>query len=597
MSRTVRMRSASAAAFKLKWYANKLGAELHRSRKEKAVRSGVYDGFIFKGSKSGGRVRVDVLEVPGRLVGSNNYRDTIFDSMDGESTIDGVIESTSPLKDQMAPTGEPATELRTEERPGSTGTLYAFGEPLPEGAHCILASWSTEVDGGVVMVQKYTAVEPERNASGDYIIFEQEAWLVVMVKWAGAGPTRSVSFSDTFMRDTFGGSMLARMRYIPGTETLYSPVMLNGGLPVAHYVDGALVLAVETSMPGPTDNDVRGGMTVLCVGYGDEGAQIAWSRAFEPDDFGPDLSPDLLPAGGSTSYKMAGLDLPAVFSWRTDAGLNTALSFRLRSWRTVDFPTTTAARVVTAQAFAVLLDGAGTLSVDYADSVSGADSGLPQQSAETAYIQKFGDIFFLDADGQLVRHRCMRLLARVASDSDMGVIGRSSTLNIAESLALLRTESVGGVAMQTQLALGYGPEELPAGTADTNNTNGFAKVRFATPVGAGEVWSFGFINGAGMAQIGIARITSGGVAPPLAAGIGRSLYLSTYQREVKDENGVVITPMAQLATYIDVGAPKAAIKRGRFGSLDFLPAASFSRQGTFYLASPADIPRYGRIFG
>lgn len=597
MTAPVRLRATSAAALKLKWYANKLGAALHRSRKEKAVRSGVYDGFIFKGSKSGGRVRVDVLEVPGRLVGSNSYRDTIFDSMDGESTIDGVIESTSPLKDQMAPTGEPATELRTEERPGSTGTLYAFGEPLPEGAHCILASWSTEVDGGVVMVQKYTAVEPERNASGDYIILEQEAWLVVMVKWAGAGPARSVSFSDTFMRDTFGGSILARMRYIPGTETLYSPVMLNGGLPVAHYVDGALVIAIETSMPGPTDNDVRGGMVALCVGYGDEGAQIVWSRAFEPDDFGPDLSPDLLPAGGSTPYKMAGLDLPAIFSWRTDAGLNTALSFRLRSWRTVDFPTTTAARIVTAQAFAVLLDGAGTLSVDYADSVSGADSGLPQQSAETAYIQKFGDIFFLDADGQLVRHRCMRLLARVASDSDMGVIGRSSTLNIAESLALLRTESVGGVVMQTQLALGYGPEELPAGTADNNNTNGFAKVRFATPVGAGEVWSFGFINGAGMAQIGIARITSGGVAPPLAAGIGRSLYLSTYQREVKDENGVVVTPMAQLATYIDVGAPKAAIKRGRFGSMDFLPAASFSRQGTFYLASPADIPRYGRIFG
>ncbi len=587
----VRLRATSAVAARHKGYANRLGAALHRQSGSTGSRSGIFDGFVFKARKQGGRVTVDVVEVPGRFEGSNQYRG-VLDPLVGESTIDGIVASVSPGRARMSPSSDPVTEVPVAERQGGLGAMHAFGDPLPDDPFLLYNSFPTEFDGGVIFVHLYTDAEPLGYGFGSYIITDQPVWLAVLVRWAGAGPVRSVSFSDAYVQGATGASLYPRDVMLEGVPI--APIRFGARLPVAHYHAGRLSIAIELESAGGGLATI-GGLLAMGIHYPEGVAAIEWQNIVGPADLGADLVSDTF-AGSEGAFQAAGFDLPAVFAFTDSAAEQpvpvTLVSFRARCRRAVG----SSFRIVTGQALLVVRDGVGAITTEFIDSVAGLDAGLPQVSADKVHVQKYRDDFFLDAEGRPVRHRRMRLLSRPTTDADISPAA-PTTLPVHTDIALLRTEGAAATVNQFQAVLGYGPEESPAGALVSSGVNGIENIGFSTPVAAGEVWSWGFINGTSATQIGIARITAAGVAAPLAAGIPSSLRLSTYQREVRDAEGVVVVPMAQVGTILDEGEPRIAIKKGRFGALDFLPAASYSRFGTFYMASPASLPKYGRMFG
>lgn len=587
---TVIVRPTNAEAAKLKGRADRLGRELLMDKTGTRVKTAFYDGFIIRAVKSGGRVIVDILEAPGRFEGSNQFRAT--DGLIGESSIDGVVVSTAPTKDHMSPVTPAVIDVPLESRKGTLGTVQAFGDPLPDDPLLLYNSFPTEIAGGVIFVHVYTDTAPPTDVFGDYVITDQPVWLVVLVRWAGLSKSRSVSFSEAYIQGLSGQGFYPRHVVYEGAPII--PIRYGARLPVAHYHDRRLSVAIELESTGGGLSTV-GGMLALGIHYPNDVATLEWSEVLGPGALGPDLESDVF-TGEAGDFQSAGFDLPAVFSWTDNTGADpvptTVVSFRARCRKAVPG----AYRLVTGQALLTVVDGAGSVDLDFLDSVAGADVGLPQIDAAKVYIQKYRDDLFLDDLGLLVRHRRMRVLTRPALDSSIPPAA-PTTLVINTDIALLRTEHGGGIVNQTQSVLGYGPEEEPAGASAPNGGNGIENIGFSTPVGVGEVWAWGFINGSSAAQIGIARITTAGVGAPLASGIPRSLRLSTYQQEVRDEFGVVIVPMAQVGTILDAGEPKIAIKKGRFGALDFIPAASYSRFGTFYTASAISSPLYGRIFG
>ena len=159
MSRAVKMRSASAAALKLKWYANKLGAALHRSRKDKAVRSGIYDGFIFKGSKSGGRVRVDVVDLPAmlQLVGEP-VTSWLFSPAWNQFGVQAALPNRDPL--QQASAGAPYNTFDSPEslRGGAIGRNVLFGRPDGITRSDVRIGAAVQLDSGVWVVSATTLV-------------------------------------------------------------------------------------------------------------------------------------------------------------------------------------------------------------------------------------------------------------------------------------------------------------------------------------------------------------------------------------------------------------------------------------------------------
>ena len=587
---TVIVRPTNAEAVKLKDRADRMGRELLMDKTGTGVKTAFYDGFIIRAVKSGGRVIVDILEAPGRFEGSNQFR--AADTLVGESTIDGVVVSTAPGKDRMSPITPAVTEVPLESREGTLGTVQAFGDPLPDAPFLLYNSFPTEIAGGVIFVHVYTDVAPPTDLFGGYVITDQPVWLTVLVRWAGLSKPRSVSFSEAYIQGLSGRGFYPR--HVVYEDAPIVPIRYGARLPVAHYHDRRLSVAIELESTGGGVSTV-GGMLALGIHYPGDVAALEWSEVLGSDALGSDLESDVF-TGEAGDFQAAGFDLPAVFSWTDNTGIDpvpvTVVSFRARCRKTV----TGAYRLVTGQALLTVVNGAGSVDLDFVDSVAGADAGFPQVDSAKVYIQKYRDDFFLDILGLPVRHRRMRVMDRPALDSSI-LPAAPTSLDINTDIALLRTEHAGGTVNQTQAALGYGPEEEPAGARVTNGGNGIENIGFSTPVGVGEVWAWGFINGSSATQIGIARITTSGVAAPLASGIPRSLRLSTYQQEVRDEFGVVITPMTQVGTILDAEEPKIAIKKGRFGALDFIPAASYSRFGTFYTASPASTPRYGRIFG
>jgi len=582
----ITIRYSSADAVRLKGEALKLGRALEILDASSGTKSALRDGYILKASKIDDLVMVKVVEAPGRFEGSNQYRASL-DPIVGESTIDGIVTSTAPLRPGMSPVSAPVTAVPLTEAQAAIGNTQAFGAPLPDNPFLLYNSFATEFDGGVIFTNFYTDVAPPGDASSGYVVTDQPVWMAVLVRWAGIGPTRSVTFSEDYIRGLTGYGFYPRHVVYEGVPLV--PIRYGARLPAAHYHEGRLSLAVELEQASGVTSTV-GGALVMGVHYPGGVAALEWHEVLHPSSVGADLTPDTFDSEDGP-YQASGYDLPAVFSWvDSDAQPRVVASFRARVRKEVG----SSYRLTTGQ---ILVARGADVSVDvsFVDSVAGLDAGLPQVEAGRIRIQKYRDIFFLGTDSVLVRHRSMRLLERPASDGDISPAAPTS-LPIHGDIALLVTTSTGTVT-QTQAALGYGPEESPSGAVVSSGTNGIENIGFCTPVAAGEVWSWGFINGTSATQIGIARITAAGVAAPLAAGIPRALRLSTYQREIRNESNEVVVPMGQVATIVDGGEPKIAIKKGRFGAIDFVPAASYSRFGTYYLASAISDPRYGRMFG
>lgn len=581
---TVRFTSAEAA--RLRGEALKLGRSLELQRGKVGTKSMIRDGFLLKATKVEDIVTVRIVEAPGRFEGTNQYRN-VLDPIVGESTIDGIVGSTSPSRRQMSPLNTDAVaEVPTEETPISIGSTQAFGEALPESPFLLYNSFPTEFDGGVIFVHVYTDAAPPGNADTGFIVTDQPVWLAVLVRWSGLGAVRSVTFSEDYIRGLTGYGFYPR--HVVYEDAPVTPIRYGARLPVAHYSSGRLTVAMELEQDGGGVSTI-GGAGVFGIHYPNGVAALEWHHVVGPDDIGATLSPDTF-SGEAGLFRASGYDLPAVFSWVDGGTPNIVASFRARVRKEVSGSyRLTTARVLIAR------DTSVSVTVSSVDSVAGADAGLPQVESDKVHIQKYRDDFFLSPASQLVRHSRMRVLVRPALDSSISPAA-PTTLELHTDLALLIT-TASSTVVQTQAVLGYGPEEATAGSLVSSGTNGIENAGFSTPVGVGEVWSWGFINGTSATQIGIARITASGVAAPLASGLPRTLRLGTYQKEVLNEDDQVVVPMGQVATVLDAGEPKIAIKKGRFGALDFIPAASYSRLGTYYLASALSSPSYGRMYG
>ena len=585
------VRPTTEEAARLKGRANRLGQGMLALGKGSAIRSELEDGFLIRATKADNTVIADIIELPGRLEGSNEYRDAL-DVITGESPINGIVLSASPNRERMSPSTDSVVEVPPEERPGKLGKLHAFGAPLPEDPFLLYNSFPTEFDGGVIFTHIYTDVQPPIDAFGAAIILDQPVWLVVLVRWAGLAASRSVSFSEPYIQSISGQKFYPR--HVVSEGVTRRPLRYGARLPAACFANNRLNVAIELETISGGASTI-GGMLALSVHFPEGEAALEWSTTVDSTALGADLVSDVF-IGGEGPFRAAGYDLPAIFSWVDTTGpvpaSVTFVSFRARCRKAVP----DSYRLVVGQALLTVVDGVGSVSVDFVDSLAGLDAGFPQMSAAKAYLQKYRDTFFVSSLGLPVRHRRMRVMVRPAADADISPAAPTG-LFLHSDRALLRTEHNGSGVNQTQGALGYGPEEASVGEKVNNGGSGTANIGFATPVGVGEVWSWGLVNDTAGTQVGIARLTSAGVAAALAPGLPSSLQVSTYQQEVLDEFGAVVIPMGQVVSVLDGSAPKIAIKKGRFGPMDFIPAAGYSRFGLFYTASAGSKPRYGRVFG
>lgn len=583
------LRHTDALSVTIRRQAYRLGQKVERRAGDTGSAVEIHGGYICRASKRGSVVTVNIVEPPARFEGSNEYRD-FMDPVVGESTINGVISSTAPGNTQMAPASPPVTVVDTEVRQVDLPALIAFGTPLPSTPFLLYTSYSVEFDGGVLYTHFYTDAPPPSG-----LIITQPVWLVVLVRWAGLGPARSVSFSDAYIQALTGGYDFYPRRLVGGVQ----PMRYGARLPIPHYSNGRLYMAVEVEKYGGWDSKV-GGLLSLCVRYAPLPV-VEWSHMVGEDGVDPALRSDVFEFDVGGTYRVAGRDLPAVFSWQTQAGEiitdHCVITSRVRARKAVTVAKGDTYRLATGQIMDTFENGVlVSTTTDYIDAVAGANSVLPIGEVGRVLIQKYRDDLFLSAVGVLTRYRKMRALSRPALENDMGFV-TPTVLPIHPDLALLRVESGAGVVQTTQAARGYGPEEQPAGAYDNNGGSSVFAVGFTTPVGVGEVWTWGLINGTSASQIAIARVTASGVMAPIAAGLPVTTYVSTYQREVLDALGAVSTPMAQVVTTLDAGSPKIAVKKGRVGALSFIPAASYSRMGTFFLSTPIAQVKYGRIYG
>ena len=592
----ITIKHADALSAGVRKQAMLMGQQLLNARGKHGSSSKVHDGYICRAVKNGSDAVVTVIQPPGQLVGCNDYVDAL-DPIAGESLLDGIVISAAPPTASMAPTGPAVEAFKSGERLGDLGTVLPIGDPLPGEPHLLYASYPVEFAGGVIFPMCYgtAAAKAAMSAGG---VTTEPVWWVFSVRWSGLGPARSVSVSDAYVQASTGGFSAYPRRSPDG------PVRVRYGarLPACHYDADRMVLALEVEKPGGTGVEVTvGALLCLGVGYANGAALIEWSRLITPGELDAALVPDTF-SSAEGSYQVSGVGHPAVFSWQQLVGgelvrrcvvSGFAACRRLRS---VDGATTF--RKVSGQFMLAVSNGVEQgIQFDYLDSGCGADYPLPKLNAAKIYSLKQRDAFFLSLAGGLVRFRAMQVQARPAEDLSIG-LGGPANFALHADLCYLRTESAAGTVQQVQGVIGAGPEHHAAGAMRPFSPDATDFLGFATLAADGERWLMALVNGTAGAQAAIMAVKAVGVTGFTEAGISTTLRVSVYQQEVKDEQGAVTVPLAALATLVGSdGIARAAVKKGRGGILSFLPAAAYSRWGTFYLGNPIGKQKLGRMFG
>lgn len=549
--------------------ARALGEQLLKRPGRSGKLNSLMDGVIIDCTKVDGRVTVKVVEPPGRLVGFNNGS-YLEQSPPGEAYLVTLVQSSQ----LMGPAGRQPTTW-PEEGDVAFPRPLPLGDPLPESAQLWYSgSYPGVFDGGVVFPALY-ARDPISGAAAD----NNPMWAVLDVRWAGAGQRASISLSEAFVRGLTGGFGFGAH----GTSADDFGARLN----VATFANGLLYGAMEVSNEGsigPTAAP-EGRALVICVRVEDRQPVLVWHHVISLHDV-----PGLEPQSVDGVQLRAGLDLLAILAWLDPlTGENRCVvTARGRTEVPVTHLTGDVTRIMTGQVRADFLEGAATTGVTYLDSMAGADSGLPMLEAETAYIQRYPDTLWL-VNNAPMRLRRVTLLVRPPLDASVD----QSALEIDARRSMYLMEA-GGEIRYYQSALAFGVEDGQPGDmfhpTDSNMTDVFG---FSTQVADDELWTWGIRDDG---QLQIVSFTGAG----LVGGSGPypgSLVLSTYQREVLDDDGNVVVPMAQVASVRDAGKPKLAIRKGRSGPMDFIPAPHYSNFGTYYLANPVSFPRYGRMFG
>lgn len=566
-----------------------------------AQKTVVSSGFLFRARKHFNTVTVDAIELPGRLVSSvRDFREFVpegFTAIAGysKSGAEGITSQVSPNLDQMDPSTSPFDFVELGASELGRGPHHNFGEALPEGAYYLSNGLAVEVDGGVAFISYFSDVRPAYTDpySGPAVTVEK-VWLVVTVKWSGVGPPRSVTFSEDELIARTGYGFYPRLRASGGARVRLS-VFDNS----CFFHNDKMQIAIGGLRP-EGDNTTTGAGVLLTVDFSPEGGPeyeaTTIDESYLPSEVHSDT--ELMPEPGvtPTPYRLNGFDLPSVFAFTGADGADVVVaSYRFRSFKNVwpyNNPYLPSIRRLTCQVLVTIRDGSTSVEVDYIDSASGLDSPLVKLEPDRAILQHLRDIFFLDAMGGLVRHRRMAVFTRPALDLEINQAAMS-TLDVHPDIALMVTQGARTIT-QKQSVLGFGPQQ------DGSRFSWATSSRFfplcSTMVGEAELWGTYIENQTHMSVL--VSITASGVSRLPAASLPLTFNITTYQKEVLDEEGGVLMGMGQVATVflIEDSIPLIAFKKGRFGGMSFKDADTYSQYGTFYLASQTSTVRYGRIF-
>lgn len=563
-----------------------LGKQLLDRPGNRGTSNSVFEGFIIRCTKAGRKVRVTFVAPPGRIVGFNNPvldpADTyvVSQSPPGEP----YAGMTSPDKNVMDPLTSAVTEFGQDPVKPTFRQAMAFGDDMPETTVLYYTgSHPSECEGCVVFPAMYLTSQFAANPGDD-----NPGWVGWDVRWAGAGRTMSLTMSEAYLESVVGEGF--NLGFSPSSLANY---YMGARMPVGYVANKKLYGAVQVvnAAVGPI-----GKLLVFCAEAVDtetaEAEQIMhWQFIIDPAEFS-----GLAPAPAGSDFWRTAVDLPAIIAWvaADDLGVlrdHCVVTCRIKSEQRFDNGDGLGMRTrcATGQVMVSFLDGVPTVTYDFYDASAGANSGLPVPSPTKAYLQRFPDDLFFGPEG-LVRHRKMGVFTRPAMDSYF------ETLNITihDDIGYYRTQSTAGTVTQTQSTRGFGVMIENPGDTLSWETTADLTLGFATPVAVGEIWSWGYQN-SDKSRITMLVSVNGleeslGVCPD-------TFCISTYQREVKNEDGDVVVDMAQLLSYLDGAQPMLAVRKGRAGVTTFYPAPAWSGRGLFYLASVLDTPRYGRIFG
>lgn len=538
----------------------------------------VFEGFIIQCRKRDNRVTVTFVAPPGRIIGFNNpVTDPsgsfiVSQSPPGEPYV-GMV---SPDKNALDPATPPVEEFdQTITTPVFNPTMV-FGDPKPETAVLYYTgSHPSECEGCVVFPGMYLTNQ-FASAPGD----GNPGWVGWDVRWAGAGRAMSLTMSEAYLESVAGEGF--NLGFSPATLANF---YMGARMPVGYVANKKLYGAVQVvnAAAGPI-----GKLLIFCAEMVDGEQTMHWQFVVDPTDF-PNLAP--VPDGAGNFWRTA-VDLPAIVAWVDEDGAERCVvTCRIKSEQRFDNGDGSGMRTrpATGQAMVSFTDGVPTVTYDFYDAGAGADCGLPIPNPDKAYLQRFPDDLFFGPDG-LVRHRKMAVCARPPLDAVLA----SVPLTIHPDIGYYRTQSPAGNFTQTQGALGFGVTIDDPGDSFIWETSSDLTLGFATQVAVGELWSWGYQN-SDKSRITM-RVTVNGLVENMGF-CPDTFRISTYQQEVLNEDSEVVVEMAQLLSYQEGAQPMLAVRKGRAGITTFLEAPVWSGRGLYYLASPLDSPRYGRIYG
>lgn len=598
-----KFRPTSNFAARLYGLAKSVSSGLKFATANVAQKTVVSSGFLFRARKHFNNVTVDAIELPGRLVSSvRDFSEFVPEGLTAlsdysKSGAEHITRQVSPTLDQMDPSTDSFDFVELGASELGRGPHHNFGQALPEEAYYLNNGLAVEVDGGVAFISYFSDVRPAYTDpySGPTVTVEK-VWLVVTLKWSGVGPTRSVTFSEDELIARTGYGFYPRFR--ADTSTRLRLLVFDNS---CFFHNDKLQIALSGVKPD-SDNSTVGAGVILTVDFspedGPEYEATVIDESYLPSGMRADISIPLTQNDTTPPYKLSGFDLPAVFAFTSVDGVDTVVaSYRSRARKyvtpyapgNIDIKSV---RVATCQVLVTMANGSVQVEVDYADSVCGLDSPLQKLEADRVLVQKLRDLFFLDGSGRLVRHRRMTAFVRPEEDRDISQAA-PHTLWIHPDIAILVTQGTETV-IQKQSSLGFGPQE--DGDSFSSATSGMFFPLCSTGVGEAELWGTYIENYTYMSVL--VSITASGVSRLPAASLPLTFNITTYQKEVLDEEGGVLMDMGQIATvFLSADSiPLIAFKKGRFGGMSFKDADTYSRFGTFYLASQTSTVRYGRIF-
>jgi|GEM_PF-5186300 len=548
------------------------------------------DGFKVTGSVCGGNLRASVMDIPGRIL-------SFGENVIGQPGL--FMEYEGPIRDRFAPADPVGVlALSQQQQQVDVGSMRAIGAPLT-GTSFVASARPHEYVGGIVL--PFIMAEAAVPRSGLYpnwsgIPASNTLWLVFRFTFAGAKalPVRSVSIDDATIRSLAPGYDLVR-RDIDVTSALTRG---TSPFPECYVHDDSLYVAVAVQKPGDGDGRCIGALLILRIDYDDttESAAVGFFRLVEPEDFGEplfELDPNTSEKGGANISGLAlaveATDPPRItVTGRLRNTLHTAPAVSpVRRW------------VLSARVKVEIAGAAVNLSYGYVDTLAGAAAGVPagaiSDPATVLMRHSTPDVLLPTPDG-LLEHISLVTGARASgSETDNAAV-------VSSSIQQMVTLHDGAEVVQTASGLGWRTVFVLAGQSYygewlSGTTTQVA--RQAYPVSQDQALHL-FLPLSDNSPRPIGMLSAAGLSIPApAAAETIVLQVGVYQREVRDDQGEVVTPWAAYISGFDGAQAYGAVMAGSVSTPEFVPAPSFGAQGSFYIGNPLAgyQPGYGRMYG